>query len=314
MTQVSLILSLLTAVSAASGQNLQAPASRLLLGAAQPIAKWENGRFLSFDFHSAEIAHNTLSIPGAARVLIYDIAAAPDGTMAIAAGAMLTDVEGTPLLAWLSGGGSIARVVRTGDFVTKFICFSADGNLWALGRDKRFDLAARPSYDTVRVYGSDGRLVRSLLPIESFGSYMELDYVQRSVIHPAMHAQLKASKDRVGLYSRAAGVWIEMALDGRILGRWGAVHAPGSQETIHVALTDSGRVFAALQLNQPVAGSRMPRSSSFVLDKQSGTWTRIDDTAVLDPRNRNVLLYGSDGNRLVMSSRSPEFIWVDAGL
>ena len=274
----------------------------------KPMPKWENGFVLAFEMDSPEVfawnregqlaTRATIRIADSLVVRVWAIAAMESGVLAVAGSAATAD-RGATFIAWLDASGVINRVVRTTPFAARNLSFAKDGTLWAFGRVVDRNSRTEPPHDVLRQYDSEGRLLRSLLPRQSF--------VDRQ--HPSSLSFMTSSGGRVGIYSLIANEWIEVSLLGEILGRWKGVNLASGSKLGGAAILPSGDVYASELQN---TGTGPPgRTAFFRLDKETGAWRIVaaDDLLLEDGRGA-IMILGVDQEKLVVVKSFPDFLWV----
>lgn len=275
----------------------------------QRLPRFKNGLVLVYDFNLAKVwAYDrtgktllslSLSVPNTVRMHITDIAAAPDGTVAVSASAFDGDGNGAPVIFWISPAGAVTRIVRLAPFSASRVVFANDGSLWAAGRiyrqeGVRFETA--PEYDVLRHYDSQGRLLGSVVPNTTFASAPQ---------NPALYSFLIGGQNRIGFLSLDAKEYVEVSLSGKMLGDW-KIHTSlpfHVGDVMGAALTASGSVFLSLpphpDLNTPYQGPPL-----YKLDKASGA-LQPADLSVDTPVTKPSVLIGGDGDKLVFYSKPP---------
>jgi len=236
------------------------------------------------------IFSSELAIPDAARVIVHDMAASPDGGFGAAGSAYSAGGAGTAFIAWLDPSGACKRIVRTYPFSARRISFTIDGTLWAFGREHTAEFEEVAEHNVLRRYGPDGFLLKSLLSRQSFPRYDRR--------HPMVGSFLVSSPDRLGLYSTAAKEWVEVSFSGDVLGRWKGAEVP---LVVGVALTPSGLVYLAGQ--QPV-GRGKQQVVLYRLDKATGLWQALDSPGMT--------ILGTDENYIIAAYKLPQVGWVRA--
>jgi hypothetical protein len=273
------------------------------------IPKWERGHMLNVDMETAtvyaanEYGQTTMQAriwpADAVRVLVYSIAISPNQTFAVEASAFNAAGESASLLAWLSASGKIERLVQLGPAAAMRLCFADDGTLWALVRvhDDKFEEVS--SYDMLRQYDTNGKLIRTALPRKMFPGR---DY-------PGYLSDMSAITDRIGIYVAGAQTWIEISNGGDILGSWKLPPpAPGTKfEVWNAVLTSSNEVYLS-------ASTRVDRGREeyglYRFDKVLRTLQKVRTSSVLS--GGSLYLLGKDGEHLVTldGTAMPKLSWV----
>jgi len=216
--------------------------------------------------------------------ILRNIAFASDGTAAISwstddkgigrhAGIELLDANGRPT-------GSI----DTGVYLAYHLAFGDDQALWTFGWQLGGGPAgSQPDYPTVRKFSRDGKPIGAWLPHSAFPKGLQPAAVTWQ------EPRITLIKDRVGLransgHTGAEGEWLELDLQGNLLGRWRLDDCGSAQ----VALTTDGHVY--VQKGNGPANYRF-----FVLDRSAAVWKPI-----MAPTTDR--LYGADGDKLVFAA------------
>jgi hypothetical protein len=281
----------------------------------QPVARYQAGSVFSRDssltkiwiddaIRTKTILEQHLSLPDTFRVLISDVAVSYDGTIAASASATNREGQSVAVIAWLRPDGTLLRVVPTTPFGARKISFTADGSLWAGGMVKSDETLRdeAPVHDVLRRYDSEGLLVATFLPRESFLSEWP---------HPARYALLVTSRDRVAFVSDSAKKWAVLAADGTLLGQ-GTLESPENFQTMVGAITDSGRLFLSGQWRgNPPAGGSYPPIPLFEVNQTNGKLEQVD-TPEVSREGRLGHLLGSEGEQLVFhveSTAGRQIVW-----
>jgi hypothetical protein len=278
----------------------------------RPVPKWENGFLVAyqtvrepsavflFDRSGQLVLQTRIEIPNYGEIKIFDVAASPDGRVAISAGASGAGA----FVAWLNSSGSIERIIKDPAFPMMRLCFSADGSLWAMGHfldhsnHRPEDI---PDYATLRHYNRDGQLLHSTLPRNSFA--------RRTWEEPDELAKLVALRDRLGIYSRSANEWIEVSMTGEVIGRWKGVNLPDHSDITGVGLLSDQSVYVTAQGPSAVHPRQIGFLGIFSLDKQSGEWKPFN---LLNEsgKKRPAMIYGADGDRFLIQTGPSTFTWI----
>lgn len=293
-----------------AAESLSAPVAHVVIGqsfADKPVPKWENGLLVGFDFDAQParvyaydragrlVTQAAITLPDAARLRLYGVAASRKGVIAVSGSAYSADGAAAAFIAWISPAGAVERVMRTSPFAAIRLCFSPDEVLWAAGREVTPDFKDEAPHDVLRRYDGEGRLLQSLLPRASFQSY--------DSYHPAVRAYLVASEDRVGFYSASAREWIEISLSGTVLGRWKGIDSVPSLNVSGVGLTSEGAVYLSGVAHE--AGEGSDKAAFYRLDKTQGVWQPVGGL----PQWQSGAIAGADHGRLVLRSGSNLF-WI----
>lgn len=226
MSKIPVIYFLFAALQmAAQGQAVALKQTRSangpMEGNGQPVGNWSGGSlvlvsdarssapvFRAFDRNGQQIGELTFTLPGASLINIYSgvFARGFDGSFAISGSAYTADSRGTAFLAWVSAGGRRQTVIRTPPFIADAVTMAHDGTIWAAG----FEHGKMHSgdYDVIRRFDRSGKLIGSAIPRSSLPVVDHKRFVE-----PAVYSYLASSRDRVGWYSEAAGIYIAIRVE-----------------------------------------------------------------------------------------------------
>lgn len=273
--------------------------------AGQPIPRYEGGLLVAwnsdgsnvraFDEIGAQVAAFRVSLPEATVLRVGDVAVTSSGQLILAVSAKNPEGQLASVLVWVDKSGKLLRAVRTSPFAAFQITSSADGCLWAAGRVYDAEFKEVPGHDILRKYDGEGRLVKSLLPRDSF---------RASHWHPARDSVLVAGVDRVGFYSMNASEWIEVRFSGEVSGRWHEAKLPADTILMGGALTAAGEAYLSTYHTVDELGQQAAGTTLFRLDRSSGNWNPIGDCPVTGPWKGSYLL-GASGNVLLFYRKSP---------
>jgi hypothetical protein len=220
--------------------------------------------------------------PGAS---VASLAVDSDGS--VAAGFGFRGPEGVSGgIAYFDPSGKQTRFVDTGKYLPAHVCFDRNHSLWTFGsqRDSSGDYEEPSDYMMFRKYSADGKEAgrygpRSIMPTRG----LEPGGAQGGLW------RLRVADDRVGAlaYSGKSSldnqVWIELGLDGRLIGKW----TMGRNLQGGLAFTRDAR------LCRQTPGKTMPGIECF--DRGTGVWKEAGDAPT------SGLLLGAQGDELVFS-------------
>ena len=144
------------------------------------VPKWENGSLLAFSvnpprvYASDDAGHLRFRIeispPGAERVELTDMSAAPNGKFAVAGTGYGAGGAYAQFLAWLAPDGRVEKFVNVENAGIVAICFGPDNSLWTLVREfgSSVDFKEAKNYDLIRRYDDNGKLTGTMLPRDLF--------------------------------------------------------------------------------------------------------------------------------------------------
>jgi hypothetical protein len=221
--------------------------------------------------------------PAGARVI--SLAADSDGS--IAAGLAYPGPQGSSGgIAYFDPAGKQTRFVDTGEYRPAHVCFDRDHSLWTFGEQlaSSGDREEPSDYMMFRKYSVNGNEAgrygpRSILPLRGLTP-------GGASIGPW---RLRVADDRVGALAEsghsalANQVWIELGLDGHLIGKW----ALGRDLMGGFAFTSDAR------LCRQTRGKPMPGIEC--LDRDTSVWKNAGDAPV------SGILLGAQGDELVFS-------------
>jgi hypothetical protein len=222
----------------------------------------------------------TLQVPGGSQPVVRDVDFDADGNAAVA-----TSAEGGPS-GFLSGillldhTGGDTGFINTDRYVPARIAIAPDSSIWALGwqHDAQSARPDRQGYMIVRHFSADGKELKAHLPRSSFPPGLE-----PGADGPEVH--IEVTNDRVGILAfsgetGATAEWVELDLNGNLLGRYRTDDAPLALAL--AAFTADDHVY--------LAGPKF--GELYTLDHASHNWK-------LTPQQVAGMLMGADGNSLV---------------
>lgn len=250
-----------------------------------------------------------LELPGDPRVSILDIAISFDQHVAVSLWAEQQTGSRDAMIVFLDMDGEIIRIVRVSPFAADEIGFTANGILWAIGKEIKND-TEEPARDVLRQYNPEGELGRTLLLPSGPSTH------KRSRVGP-WNAQtvLLTSRNYVAVVSDVTQSWTLVSSEGQVLDS-GFYDNPDHLSLVHGAITDSGRLF----VNGLWPTHHLRPTWIGEIEREKGILVRIDysefhsDGALIDGG-----LIGSDGEELVFhlieySPRRAGWAWVSSKL
>lgn len=312
MFRKSILLTACAGLSlAALGQTLHSIQERstnipLALGSGMPVGVWSGGAIVfvensrsaapvvvAFDRNGQKAAEFTLAIPGASLIKVHSgqFTRGSDGSFAIAGHAYTTDSRGTSFVAWVSADGTHQTVIRMTPYLVYSIAMASDGTIWTAGG---IETPSQSSYDLVRRFDRDGKLLGSMIPSGS----LNVTDIKRFV-DPASNSFLAASATNVAWYSEAAQVYILFGPDGSEISRI-ATSSPAAKMTLHgLALCDNGKAYIGAQLHSFVPDGNGAGAIPIMTDGSAPPFIPLG----------HATLYGCDGSSLVAHNGHSSFAW-----
>ncbi len=199
---------------------------------------------------------------------------------------------------FLDSSGKEVRRVLTGAYLPEHLTFSAGHNLWALGVERTPDERDASDYYLLRRYTREGQETGRFLPRGLFPGWR----------HPGQsynRRHLMPAGDRLGaLYpaSDSGYAWIEVDLQGNLIGRWDLGRRHG------VAFTTAGGLYTIDR------GGGSGTSLLLKFDRESSSWK--PDRQLLEKNDRRYgplgYVMGGDGNSVVVAVYpGKRLLWFD---
>jgi hypothetical protein len=264
-----------------------------------PGATFDHGYVAAWDLHHVHSV--TLYAPDGRRLFEVSSFKLPDGTATNAPLSVAIDSDGVSAyvylaaratrsgMAILDAAGNQVRIVETEPYKPSQVCFAPDHSIWMFGDQWGTNDMPAPDFMTFRHYSRDGTLLGSYVPRSALPNWQGggLDQVVAPVTG---HWRLRASKDRIGaafLVEPSTQTWIELNLDGQLVGQW--TYETNVREGVTPAAFDSdGKLYGQRWVNHERAGIS-------IFDKSDGSWKPIFPLP-------NAQLLGADGVRLVFQT------------
>jgi hypothetical protein len=286
--------------------------------------KFDNGYFIQLHDYKGSVPPDGYELWAPDGSFLYHInIMAPDGTPARVSDVTM-DRDGTAAAAmWYGGyggnghvaGGGVAVIdptgkqlpfIATGRWLPDHPGFGSDHAIWVSGtqfeplRDgDPVDHVWRADYQLLRKYSREGKLLGEFLPRSSFPAGLP----------PASNGAILAANDRIGVILYPGKLanfpeWVEVGLDGTLIGRWSLGPDSTSDPVTHNAtrsrtyltFTADGRLFT--ESDDHVAKSHQ----IVVFDRSTSSWQSADPAVNVPPGS---YLVGADGNNLAFLRRIP---------
>jgi len=271
------------------------------------VPRWENGHILAFQEAQEQfpevvvmnsdgtvVSRVRMTLSDATKTTVRDVARSRNGIVAVTGTAYGPGGTVVPYIAWIDQSGQITQVLRSTPFAATKLVFGSDGTLWAVGREYLSDLKTPQTFDVLRRYTADGRVLQKMLPNTTFAKKR----------NPAVgKPYVVVSEDRVGVYSAVSGDYIEVSFAGKILGKWQVVDEAVGRVG-GVALTKSNQVYVSVILR----GAGEPTSLR-LLDRGLDEWQTVTLDPALRSRSGTVIL-GTDGDDLVLRFDRQQSVWL----
>jgi hypothetical protein len=213
-----------------------------------------------------------------ARITLYNIAAAPNGEIAIVGGALTSDTRAATFLARISPDRQRQVVTRTWPYRPAVVTIAQDGTVWTVGNLQNEEGTRDIHGHFMRRFDPSGKMLGSAnVQVNEFHSTDDVTF-------------LCASLDRVGWFTGRE--YIEYSLDGSELARFDGPSGAAESDVTGVVLSEG---------NEVVAGRFGGGKSEFVvLDRETRSWTPVSLAKEHAPAWARVL--GFDGTTLVTTS------------
>lgn len=215
------------------------------------------------------------TIPDAGLINLSDIAASPDGQIAVVGGAYTNDGRGATFLARIELDRKRQVVTRVWPYCAVVVTFAPDGTTWTIGHLKDQENTRVITNHVLRRFDPSGTMLSST-PVRENG--WRTDEI----------SLLRASRDRVGWYTRE-NEYIEFALDGSEMARYDG--PPGADTFLVQGL-------ALSENNDVVMGVWSKDKTKYglvILDRETRTWSPLSEQYAKTTWG----LFGFDGTTLV---------------
>jgi hypothetical protein len=276
--------------------------------AQKPVPRWENGFLVAYDDdvqppqiqvfdRTGKLRSKTqVALTGVPFVRVRTITVSSAGRVAISCIGR-DDARGADFIAWVAPSGAVEFVVRTAAAGAYQMTFAPDGSLFALMRQ-----GGKQSYDMIHHYDGNGQLLQTSLSIDTFGGDRDAAFGSGA---PYIMA---ATKDRVGLLMWRIQKWVELSLDGQLMGQW---PLPSTSKDLEgVALTPSGNVYIALSNEIKKPGLEHKDTVLLRLNKTLAQWEEIEARSLRSERANWFAILGTDADDLVIANSARHFMAV----
>jgi hypothetical protein len=212
------------------------------------------------------------------RITLYNIAAAPNGEIAIVGGALTSDTWAATFLARISPDRQRQVVTRTWPYRPAVVTFAPDGTLWTVGNLQNEQNTRDIPGHFMRRFDASGKMLGSAkVQVNEFHSTDDVTF-------------LCASLDRVGWFTGKE--YIEFSADGSELVRYDGPSGAAERDVTGVVLSEGNEVVASR-----FGGGK---SEFVVLDRETRSWILVSLAKEYAPAWARVL--GFDGATLVTTS------------
>lgn len=228
--------------------------------------------------------------PGSQRVAVTSAAVSHRGGVLASGEADRADGTRAPFIAFANAQGQMTDVIQTGAFYPRNVCEAPDGSIWAFG-----GMMWNPS----KQEPFPGNVLRrfDLRKGETASYIAQSSFPAR--IQPDALSFIRCSRDSVVVYSNPATVLIEFTY-GAGAPRIYRISVPKGLEVVGFAVTNSGDVFGALDMNADDGREGM---YALVLDaSDAGHWQPVSGAVGnLNEEGTVARVWGVDGDSLVVS-------------
>lgn len=225
------------------------------------------------------------SIPGAAQLIAWSVAASKDHTIAIGGLAVSGDSQGSGFIGIIPPDRSKKLIVRTVPYTAYAITIAPDGIVWAVGWDKE---DGKRVYNVLKRFSPSGTLLSSRhMTVKPFPGDSTDDVSNLSYLH--------SSGDRVG-WLTSAGEYLEFSFEGSEIGRFGAPAYHLEKKNGFVLRT--WFYLGLSERNEVVVGSlgTSAGSSLWRLNRDARNWTPVS----VSGEQINSRPLGFDGDELIV--------------
>ena len=270
-------------------------------GRSAPV-RFQNGYFVAFDRPSSTTSLFgrdgsqrpdlvLTNVAGVADVTVRTVAVSPHRWLVAAASCHSADSQVMSALIWIDPSGKVTSVVRTSPNSVLALAFASDGTLWTAGQEYR-----TPGHHVARQFDGTGKMIRSLLPVESFPR-------RQWLAHAAELVEMAAPNDGgIGMFVPASSEWIDISKSGDATRTKLPVATDGKELVTGVALADNGDPLLSIQ---PVTGEGPARLMRY---RRSERKTEILQECELQSCGW-AHVAGADGKQLVMEGPRGQFGW-----
>jgi len=264
----ALLLSLLASLQA-SGQTGSAPVASQLEppnhqvtildspGTLRPAAMphWE-GRYLVsgtfevkspqpnvslYDQSGTRVRKAAIWFPDSVRVSIFDAAVTPQGNIVASGYAAKSDGTFAYFIAKTDLSGAVTQVIRTNPFLASKVCALDEDSVWTYGDDLNKNHATL-DYKMLRNYSFSQGLLHAYVP----RSAIKIP-VGGIVVGKSMY-WMRCSGSKVAVYVGMGPDYFQLNVAHNTLDRFHVERMPGDMMVTGFALTDTGHVFASLEV------------------------------------------------------------------
>lgn len=228
-----------------------------------------SGRVVAFDAAGVKVLDRGVRPQVAGVLNLLDVAAGPGGVFAASGAVSDAAAVRDHFLAFVRPGQAEVRFVSLPSCTLRSLEFASDGSIWTLGSCAGED-------ELVRHYSAEGKWIESALPKTLFDS-------ERSLL---LWSRLRVGSDgRVAIFIGETRDYVEWFPTEKRMQRY---KLPAF--AYEFALTESGEAVFSIETTLPSG-------------RKSAQIQRLDRaTSELIPVASHVILYGSDGDSLVIGS------------
>jgi hypothetical protein len=297
-----MLITLLPSTLAAGGLGEPTTTVRLPFDtASRSLVRFTNHHFLTFDRPSATISVispegllqpdlRLTDIPDVTGVTIRTIALSPEGLLVASAACYSANSQVVSALIWVDQARKTTRVVRTSPYSVLALAFATDGTLWTVGREKD------PGHAVVRQFDKTGKMIQSLLPVETFKA-------GKLVSHPAELVEMvPTTGGGMGMFVPGSSEWIDITSSGHVTRQTLPIPSDGNYMVPGVGLAQNGDPILTVQ---PTSGSGATRVVRY--QKSDGQLVTIQECETRECQWSRIA--GVDNDKLVIAGPRSEFGW-----
>lgn len=252
-----------------------------------------------WDSLSGSAREHLIVLPGLVVNRIVDVAASPLGSLVAAVTARSADGQSLSGLAWLRPNGELDRFVRTSPYSARTVAFAPDGSLWTGGWQYDTSRNESASYDLLRKYDPQGKLLLTAVPRSHFPA---------DGAPPANQLRLATSEKEIYLVSTSANRIVRSSVAGQVIEA--TLTSFARDEIVTGAEVVDLRLLLSIQ-RAPDADSAKQATSRLVAFDSSTGMLRPVETSAWRGTDQTLAIFGTDQAKLLVRLRpSNRVAWV----